>query len=418
MFAQWKLAHFALLFGTSFVIGLALLTMLQARIANYWPLGVDAYSHLAGVRAFWQGESPYAEAVTHEAEQLVYGRARHADEAPFPFTYPAYLALILLPITWIPASQVGIVWGAAMWAILATLILVWSLGLTPRPKPLLWGLLVLSGILFRPALVSIINGQYALFVVGCTFLAWLLITRKADAWVGIPLVLATIKPSVGMFLPIVLLIWALRWRRWKILASFILVLGVLMAATIFQIGWWLPDLAYHTLTYSALRQGIGLAWSAEQIATIPGITWLMLSLVVLIIGLLQMWRAESFPWLALIGALNLNLLLTPHSVEYDLTLLLIVLFWLGRQWQRTRWGLPLLILLFWAPWLSSLIVSMTGGLIELWWRGVWMFYPSLLLCVTLIWLAWLRKKSSVAARAAALDAVSTQSGNVQVTADL
>ena len=380
----------ALLLLVTFAIGLVLLATFQARVSNYWPLGVDIYSHWAGARAFWNGASPYSETVTREAEFLVYGRARREGEAPFPFTYPAYLALVLFPITLLPAAQVGLVWGAAMWAILATLAAVWSMVLMPRPPPWLWTLLVVGILFYRPALVSVINGQYALFIVACIFGAWWLIARVADAWVGIPLVLATVKPSVGILVPLVVLLWAMRWRRWKIVASFVVVMVLMLIMTIARIGWWFPDMAYHTLTYSAMRQGDGLAWSAEQLVQPAGMVWLVLVLAVTGIGLYKVWREKNFPWLLLIGALNLNLLLTPHSVEYDLTMLLIPVLWLGWEWQRMRAGLVAVVLLLWLPWLSWLAMMLSGFEIDVWWRAIWMVYPSALLAVILWW--WLKMR--------------------------
>lgn len=372
-----------LIFALALVLGFGLMLYLRGVISGYWPLGVDVYSHWVHTRAFWDGQSPYSESVERAAEQLVYGRARGPTDPPFPFTYPAYLALILLPILFIPPGMVGVAWGAAMCAVLSTIVVTWSLALVPRPRPFVWGLAVLSLLVFRPALLSIINGQYALFVLGCAALTYYLLDRAQD-WMAGPLVaLATIKPSVGLFLPVVLIVWAIRWRRWKLVASSGLAMGILMAATIARIGWWLPGFIQHTVNYSSLRHGIGLAWSIDWVLTWPGIIWASLSLVLLLSGARQLWSNRRFPWPVLIATLNLNLLLTPHTVEYDLAMLLIPLLWLGTHSGGSVWRWAAWMLLVWLPWLSWAVFVGFGGTVDDWWSLIWSFYPSLLICAVL-----------------------------------
>jgi hypothetical protein len=279
------------------------------------------------------------------------------------------------------------VWSALSFAILTTVFVLWSWQLDPRPKPWLWGLIVAGGFFFRPALMAILNGQHSLFLVGCAMLAWGLIVRKHDAVAGIVLAIAVIKPSVFLFMPMVILLWALRWRRWSIILGFAGMLTVSSVITFIQIGWWIPDYLALLGSFEQVRNDtIGLAWSMSSIATPFGLLWLGQGLIVLFVGLGRLWRHEDFPWLASIAAVNLNLIFTPHIIEYDMGILLIPLLWLGAEWSSRRWGMAAWLALIWFPWLSWILVFATMGTAGMWQQVMWLGYTNLLLLAVLVWL--------------------------------
>ncbi len=376
-------------FSIAFVLALGL--VIYAASVSKVRLGTDLYPRWVGARAFWQSASPYSAAVQVDAEQLIYGRAHRPNETQYPFHYPAYLAVILLPFTLLPVVWAGIVWSSAMLAVSITLVVVWSWHLDPRPFPALWGLILLSGILYFPALSSVISGQYGLFVLACGILSWWLIAHGHDRWAGVVLVFATIKPTIGLFLPVVLGLWALRWKRWQIVGGFVATLLVLMGITMLKVGWWVPDFLAQTLTYGQINRDIDLAWSPDEIMTLPGLIWLAAALILAAIGAARAWSDPKFPAIALMGALYVNLALSPHTTDYDLTLLLLPLFWLGKRWQRQQWGLSLWLVLVWLPWLAWLAMMAAGDSALTRWKALWQFYPSLLIGVTLLWLGrkWL-----------------------------
>ncbi|MDE3089961.1 MAG: DUF2029 domain-containing protein, partial [Chloroflexota bacterium] len=255
---------------------------------RYWPLGVDVYPTWNGTRAMWLGENPYSSQVQLETQQLIHGRPSQPDEDSFWFYYPPYIAVITLPLVFLPVQDAAVVMAATLCALLLALIVLWAWELKPRPAPWLFALVLLSGILFRPAVISIINGQYALFIVACGALAWWLIGRKQDFAAGALLAFATFKPSVALFVPLVLLAWAARWKRWRLLISFAASMFLLVVLPILRIGWWPPEFIRQTLAFTAMHRGEGmaLAWLPEQIATVPGIIWLGGTLALLGIGIL------------------------------------------------------------------------------------------------------------------------------------
>ncbi len=165
----------------------------------------------------------------------------------------------------------------------------------------------------------------------------------------------------------------------------------LVGVTMLLIGWWIPDFVRQVLSYGA--ENPDAAWLPSNVWMPAGFAWLALSVVLFGVGLYRLWRERTFPWLAMIGALNLNLLLTPHIVEYDLTMLLIPLFWVGNQWRSSRAGFAVWFLLMWFPWLSWAGVTMSGGKIDDWWKAIWLTYPLLLVVAVLIQFAWGRLRN-------------------------
>ncbi len=220
----------------------------------------------------------------------------------------------------------------------------------------------------------------------CGALSWSLILRGHDGLAGLVLALATIKPSVTLLPIAMILLWATRWKRWNINLGFLIAITILTGFTLIRIGWWIPDFITQGLSYRQDNQGVGLEWSPEAILTLPGFLWLSGTAIILGIGLRRLLHNPELPWMASMGAINLNLLLTPHTGEYDLTILLVSLLWLGMEWSAHRWSVLLWLTLVWTPWLLWLIVLTFHPPTDAWWANRWFLYPNLLLAITLLWL--------------------------------
>ena len=378
------LPRVVLVFFASFGIGAGLLFFLHEPVDDSFPIGADFYPRWVGSRAFWSGTSPYTDAVTLQSQQLVFKGQNVRDIKAFAFYYPAYLAVIILPLAFLPVEVAGIIWSAAMWAVLATIYLCWSWQLRPRLAPIAWGFALTALVLFRPSIVGVLSGQFAPFVLACLLLSWWLISVGEDMLAGMVLLLATVKPSLALLATLVLLLWSFRWKRWKIALGFSIGIFLLTAITLNRIGWWLPDFIHQTLGYANDSRGLGLAWSPEAILTPLGFVWLVGTALLLGRGLRDLWRSREFPWIAVFAGINLNLLASPHVYDYDLMMLLILLLWLGNRWLGYFWGLLLWVLLVSVPLILSILSSFEASLAQ-YMSGVWLFYPNLLLATLLVW---------------------------------
>lgn len=373
--------HYLVIFILFFLGGWIFLSWFQDIFPdNYWPLGVDVYPRWAGTRAFWQGESPYSAAVDAVTQGYVYGRTAVPGEDTFGFYYPAYASVVLAPLALLPAQTAAIIWPVLSWAVLGVTAVATIEFLPGRPKPLTWAVLLLSIFLFRPALLTILNGQYGLFVLAMWGLAWQLIRQKKEGLAGVLLALATIKPSLSLLPTLLLLLWAMARRRCKLIAAFAAAMSLLLLISFVQIGWWLPDFLAELGEYN---RDLG-TWRPADAVTLPGIIWLLEALALIGVGVRQaLRRADDFPTALFWGGIFLNLLLTPHTLEYDLVVVLLPLIGYIPYHFRSRWGTAGWLLLFWLPWLSWLVLLAAGVPTEVWWRVVWMFYPQVMLAVLL-----------------------------------
>jgi hypothetical protein len=375
--ASW---HYLIVFALFFMTGWLFLAWFQGIFPdNYWPLGVDVYPRWSGTQAFWQGESPYSAEVDAVTQGFVYGRTAVPGEDTFGYYYPAYASVVLAPFALLPAATVAVLWSALAWAVLGVTA-VSTIDLLPdRPKPWLWALLLLSIFLFRPALMTILNGQYGLFVLAMWGLAWRLMRQKKDGWAGFLLALATIKPSLGLLPALLLMVWALLRKRHKLIIGFAVTMGGLLLISFIQVGWWLPDFLAELGEYN---RDLG-TWKPADVATLSGIIWLLEAVVLILLGFRQAWSTETdFPVMLFWGGLFLNLLLTPHTMEYDLVVVLLPLVGHIPDYFRSWRGKLGWLLLCWLPWLSWIVWWRVLGLpSEEWARAVWMFYPQVLLAV-------------------------------------
>jgi glycosyl transferase family 87 len=377
----------ALFLTGAFLVGLALMSSLRDPMKSFGPVGLDLYPRWVGGLAVWRGESPYTQSVKVQSQELISGRPSRPDENAHGFYYPAYIAVIILPLLTLPVEVAGVVWSAFLWALLLTVAVWWSWRLVPRPVPWVWGLLLISVLFYRPAFLSVIAGQYGLVVLVCGILAWLFITRGWDVLAGIALAFASVKPSLSVIALLVLVFWSVRWRRWKIVSAFGITMIIFLGITLLRIGWWIPDFIRQAMEYSQDNRGVALVWSSEDILTFPGLIWLLSSFALTGFGLRQLWRDSQFPTISVMGTLCLNLLLVPHTLEYDLVVLLALFFWFGRVWHMTRLGLLVWLILIWVPWLSWEAVISAGASLRVWQIAIWQFYPTLMLWVTMLWLA-------------------------------
>lgn len=373
--------HYFIVFALFFVMGWLFLSWFQDQFPdNYWPLGVDVYPRWAGTRAFWQGESPYSAEVDAVTQGYVYGRTAVPDEDTFGYYYPAYASVVLAPLALLPAATAAVIWPALLWAVLGVTAVATIELLPGRPQPWLWALLLLSIFLFRPALLTILNGQYGLFIMAMWGLSWQLLRQKKDGWAGFLLALATIKPSLGVVPALLLMLWALAQKRKKLIIGFAITMSVLLAITFIQIGWWPPDFLAELGEYN---RDLG-TWKPADVATLPGIIWLLEAAALILLGIRHVVRqAHAFPTMLFWGGIFLNLLLTPHTLEYDLVVVLLPLVGHIPNHFRSRQRTAGWLLLFWLPWLSWLALLAVGVPTETWWRVVWLFYPQVLLAALL-----------------------------------
>jgi len=366
---HWTVSKRAILliFLSAFILGFLFLGWLKFSVApNYWPIGVDVYPLWVGTQAFWSHQSPYSPEIDLQTQAYVYGRPATPEEDSFGFYYPAYVAVILAPLSLITVELAAILWPSFMWAIWVTSIAAITLLMPKRLSPLLWALVIFSLLLYRPFLLSVLNGQYGIIVVGCLILSWLMIQRERDFIAGVFLALATIKPSLAMIPVALAVVWSLFTGRARVALGVVCSLGVLLLVSFTMIGWWIPEFIQQLGEYS---RNLG-NWTGKDIFTLPGLIWLIASAILIGLGYYEYRIGRKFPYNLFLGGILINLAITPHTLEYDLVILVLPLLFLMPVLSKSVLGYTFFIVLLWAPWISWLFFTMADISIETWWKAI------------------------------------------------
>ncbi len=281
-------------------------------------IGMDLIPFWLPVREMLNGANPYSPEITLQIQQLVYGGPA-LDQDPMMFVYPAWMFLPLLPLALLPLKMAAILYcGSLLWGFLN---LVMFLAKQWAQENLIhlttWALLLILGSL--PFLmISVTKGQIGYFSLLALFISrrfW----EKHPAWAGFFLSLALIKPTVTILPTALLLFWVLLSKNWRILASFLISISLLFAASLIAVGNWLP--AYFEMLSST--GGMPVLWSLAILS--PPWNWIYAFFVasIIFIGFIQSRQKNTVRPL-FITAVLAGISLTPMRWIYDLFLGILI----------------------------------------------------------------------------------------------
>jgi Glycosyltransferase family 87 len=326
----------------------------------------DFYSRWEGARAFLlDGANPYSDAVTREIQIGMYGRLALPSEDQVAFAYPFYVIFPIAPFVALPYALAQAFWMAllilAVFGGAAALIHFYRL----KGHPVLLMVLPFGALLFYPSVRGIFNGQITLLsFFFITFALWA-IGANADVAAGFLLALATIKPQPAVLLVPIVLIWAWRQRRMKIVASTLGALGGFVGVALLLVPTWFLDFLEGLRRYTQyepigppiqiLGEYIfrdGWSWAFTVAASLALLGWLFVQAAR---SLDKSWA--NFQTTIGLAALVSTLMAGRMGTPDQLLLLIPWAQWLGawlRDGERRRAvfaGLGLLIL----PWFIFLI---------------------------------------------------------------
>jgi hypothetical protein len=342
--------------------------------------GVDAHGFLVGTDfiSFWTAghmlalDQPVYDAAAHAAAQRTWF-ASHTGHTAF-FYPPTFLPFCrpLGPLAYFPALLGWLVvtacaYGAAVYR--------WVRG--RGLKLPVW--LALAA--YPPVVITITHGQTAFLA--AAFLGGGLWLVRTQPWLGGALIgLATIKPQLGLLIPVVLL----ASREWRALAAAAMSAAALalLATAWFGAETWGGWVEASRAASAALEQGA--VPYGKMVSVFAGmrllgggvtLAWIVQLAVSAAVVVLTAWKAWQEKWHQGIAALALAgaPLVTPFVLDYDLTVLAFPLLWLASRARTTPTMLiigaafavgafarplaltagvpiapPILALLFWAVW--------------------------------------------------------------------
>jgi len=172
-----------------------------------------------------EGRDIYADVVPFKAAMESGDFNYKAEDTVWPYAYTPVLAMLLLPLSYLPY-----VWASVIWVALNVIALslgCWLILLSQgkiTPARLALALLLLYG--YRPALVGLRLGQIDVLIFLVIALSFYLLKKGSEGWAGALLGLAI---AIKFFAAILVgyLLWKRRWRSvlWAGVVALALVVG-------------------------------------------------------------------------------------------------------------------------------------------------------------------------------------------------
>ncbi len=329
---------------TLIALSLLLWGALSIAIYSAWIHGADHrdfYPRWAGARlALFEGCDPYALETTRLMQIGLYGAPLPPEADQQAFAYPAQLLVVLLPFWLIDDVEVA----AAAWAGLSILLMVAALHLvrTTWGKAPVW--VVVGMLLWQYPLLMVFQAQITALPLAAIGLACWAYGHRRDAPAGVALAVGVIKPELMLVPTVMLLILAIRAKRWRLVLAYGLAQAALLTGSIVAAGWWVPGWIRALGRYAAYAQTAWAwetAWTASPLAVIV--------LLVLLWGIVRRTR-WSEP-IIIAATVPLGMLLLPQTLMWGLTILVVPLTmaWTG----RARWAVGGVWLLGWLLILGS-----------------------------------------------------------------
>ncbi len=381
------------------ILALAGLTWINYRYSVQNPGGSDFLPRWVGTRQFlMKAQSPYSEATTQEIQQRFYGRAARSDEDQVLFVYPFYSIFIFGPFAmisdfntaraaWMTVLEVGII-----------LIAIASISLSRwKPAPLMLIVLLIFAALWYYGIRALINANASILIGLLVVGAFLAIRAEQDAWAGLMLALATIKPQIVILLILFVLLWSISERRWLLFWSILGNLALMIAITSLLIPDWTWQnfrqvMAYPGYTLPGTPGEIFLEW-------LPGVGkqlgWALT--IILTTTLLWEWRIarrKDFHWflwtayLTLVATTMIGIrTATENYVVLFPALVLIFAAW-DQEWGvfgRGLIGFSYILLFFGVWWLFLATLERGDQPVQ----SSIMFFPLPIFLLTgLYWIRW------------------------------
>jgi Glycosyltransferase family 87 len=346
----WKRACFwaallCLLYVVAYVF--VLVTGRPPLNASGEPIGGDYIAFHAAGRLLVAGEGAHLYdrdrlAVIQDA--LLAGRVPGFYDA---FRNPPFIALVFAPLSVLELIPGFTVWSLiSMGCLVAAVLLV--LAETRSRQPGVAGSLLLV-CAFGPVFFGLINGQNATVSLLLYALMYRALVRDKPRAAGVWAALGLFKPQLFFVFPLVFLVS----RRWRALAAYTVTAAGLAVLSVALVGvdgvqGWLRILV-DMETGNATRN----LWRMHSLkaffdALLPGQTGLSLALYVasavpILVGLAALWVRRATP-MPVLWALTVvvAVLVDPHLVDYDMTVLVSAAVAAPVAFLRLRWWIALL----------------------------------------------------------------------------
>lgn len=346
----------------SLVLLVAYTWAFQAGFTSRVPGANDFFSQYGGAYLYFvEGMNPYSLEATEWIQIQLSGAAVTRGTITNDFVYPFYTILVVAPYVLLP----NYAWVQAAWQVTLQVMMVASMLMILRyhnwkPRPWLFGLLILWMLLWYPTFRALILGQMSVVVHLATILSFWFLFREGpesqtvrDVWAGFFIALSTIKPQMQFLIIPFLVLWGFRNKRWVFLTSAAGSMLLLSGISFLMLPSWLDDWIWQLTRYTTYTPpGVLfiLTDTTLQLGAASGSIELVLTLACVGYLIYGWWialienRHEHLDW-----TLGLTLVITQLIAPRTATTHYIVFFFplvlILREWiTRRQYGLALGVL--------------------------------------------------------------------------
>jgi len=290
---------------------------------------LDYYPFWAGGReVLIHQQNPYDPQVTLDIQQAIYGRAARPGENQHQYAYPAYAAFAVFPFMVLPFSLSAPLWMAVQQVLLIASIVVVLRSGGGRIGAWQQLLLCLAAMTFRYAMIALVLGQTATWVVFGLSLALWATARGRAGLAGLALAAGFIKPQLVLLPALALLVSLEPGRRLRLILSWGGAMGALFLLSWLFSGFWVDDYLRVLQTY------VGYSTTEFPILALskrwlnPTASWYLNlvatgGLLALYVAVLWRFRASGRLAFPVAMAVGITQLVAPQTGSYNLTLLVL-----------------------------------------------------------------------------------------------
>lgn len=247
--------------------------------------------------------------------------------------YPPHASLIFSPIGYLPFMLAYALWCGLGLAVFTTVLI--SIGLKGR--------FLLAVLAMTPVLIALNSGQNALFT-GSLLLVAVFYAKPKPVFAGLAAGLLTIKPQLGVLLPIFFLASG-HWRAFLVAA----IVSILLC------GWsylvvgaegWTAFFTFLGVVSDSVSTGAMPLYKMVNVYSAARLAWLPEIMVLALAGLTfaaSIWvivwtsrKTDDPRWHYAVLA-TMTLLTTPYSMYYELVLIVPALAFVVLHGAQTRW---------------------------------------------------------------------------------
>jgi hypothetical protein len=387
-----KLRHFAICFLLATVvveggIGWSLRRMVVSGYADF-----TAFYTAGQMVRQGQGSRLY-DAQEQWRVQQQFARNVAIRHAALPYLRLPFEALLFVPLTFLPYSGAYVLWLLVNLGVVIAVAIFLRRELALLQEFPVW-LPILIAVGFVPVFLTLLQGQDSILLLLFYSLAYVALREGAELRAGCWLGMGLIKPH--LVLPFVAI--GLLRGKYKLAAAFLLVAAVLIVISVALVGWsgflhypgYLWELEQHTErglvqprdtpNLRGLVEGFGSGLASSAVA-VGVIAILSVGLMVWATTRRKSASGGRIADLIFCQAVIVSLLVSYHAFAYDLSVLLLPIFLLMRDWYDVPHGFargalfgPGVTLLF-APifpllWLRWHVLSLITIVLLVWIWGI------------------------------------------------